>query len=194
MTGKDKEPKKTTSMFGKDEFSAWSKPEVCMAAIGVGPAMKPGSGRNHPADSRAQETAPGEQGTPEYFLAAVRETGLDLRCVPEALRTPEVCLAAVGSDGCALKYVPERLRTLKYVPERLRTSEVCLAAVGNDGWALESVPEALRTPEVCRMAAVNSGGNIGDVLEYVPKEILTPEFCLEVVLDAIKYKFFPSHT
>ena len=25
MTGKDKEPKKTTSMFGKDEFSAWSK-------------------------------------------------------------------------------------------------------------------------------------------------------------------------
>ena len=44
-------------------------------------------------------------------LQIVRQYGLALRYVPEALRTPELCLAAVQQSGNALRWVPELLRT-----------------------------------------------------------------------------------
>src|SRR3990167_11484085 len=72
-------------------------------------------------------------------LAAVRQNGWALQCVPELLCTETVCLEAVRQYG----------RALEYVPEPLRTKAVCLAAVQQDGWALKYIPEPLCTKAMC---------------------------------------------
>ena len=52
-------------------------------------------------------------------LATVRQDGMALHCVPEALRTSTVCLAAVRQDGLALQWVPDGLKL----------PEICVEAV-----------------------------------------------------------------
>jgi uncharacterized protein (TIGR02145 family) len=90
----------------------------------------------------------------EKYLEEVKENGLALENVPEALKTAEMCMAAVENEGLALGDVPEALKT----------AEMCMAAVKNDGLALDFAPEALKTLELC-IAAVKLDC---DAIEYVP--------------------------
>lgn len=117
-----------TSMFGKsfDKFTLSDIPikfrtkEICIAAVKIDPLAI----ASVPADLLSQEIFNlqfATHGTShqlpkeldrEYCLKAVKIKGMNLQCVPYALRDWEMCIAAVNQNPRAASYFPEEL--LKY--------------------------------------------------------------------------------
>jgi len=123
-----------------------------------------------------------DTGVPEEYktarvceaLIAHTETGLDyvFNAVPEALRTKELCLmVAEKANDKGMHWT----RFLEAVPESCMTHELLKIACSKDGEALRFVPESQRTPELCLLAARNSGFSSSDVLESIPKDKRTQE-------------------
>ena len=50
--------------------------------------------------------------TYEEALAAVKEDGWALKCVPDDMKTEEMCLVAVKQFGSTLQYVPDDMKTV----------------------------------------------------------------------------------
>jgi Domain of unknown function (DUF4116) len=138
------------------------------------------------------------------IVHALRQNGLVLGYIPEALLTEEMCRIAVAQDGLALRTVPQYLRTkelyeiaaaqhggaLYDVPEKLRTEELCRIAVTQNGRALEYIPRVLRTAEICRLALAQNGA----ALEFVPQNIRTEDICKNAVAqNGAALEYVPEH-
>ena len=130
---------------------------VCLAAL---------------AHGRVADYAPAAAYVPRRLLedsgavreAAVRQCGMMLKLVPEALRTPAICAAAVRQNGLALRWVPEDMKT----------PEICADAVCSSGWAVKHVPADLLTEDLCLVAARDAGA---EALELMPHEMVTRRIC-----------------
>ncbi len=130
---------------------------VCLAAL---------------AHGRVADYAPAAAYVPVRLLAesatvceaAVRQYGLLLKRVPEALRTTAICAAAVRQNGLALRWVPEDMKT----------PEICADAVCSSGWAVKHVPADLLTEDLCLVAARDAGA---EALELMPHEMVTRRIC-----------------
>ncbi len=121
--------------------------------------------------------------TPEAYTDAVKQNGLELRFVPEALKTPELCLAACRQNGLALFFVPQQMKT----------PELCMSAVMRNAWALEHVPEPLKSDAAFCLTAIRTNAEVMNVL---PGAMCTDEFsrrAVEMNVDAFSsYKIRKS--
>lgn len=127
----------------------------------------------------------------DLCLAAVRNNGYVLACLPGHRKTPEICLAAVENNGFALQCVPKNQLTekiclaaiknkplaLKHIPMAGRTSEIYMALVKRQGSLLYRVPLVCRTPDVY-LAAVRQNHN---TLNQVPLDERSSDLYLAAV-------------
>ncbi len=102
--------------------------------------------------------------TENEVIKTVRQDGMMLQHVPEALRTPAICATAVRQNGLALRWVPEDMKT----------PELCADAVCSTGWAVKHVPTNLLTEDLCLVAARDAG--IG-VLELMSRRQAAMAVC-----------------
>lgn len=129
--------------------------------------------------------------TPERCMAAVKQNGNALKCIPQRIHTVELCLEAVKNDGNSLRYVHKKILTyeicleavknngiaLLYVPDNIKNKDLCKKAVKQNGEALKYVPSKYINSDLC-IDAVNSNGM---ALSYIPEKLLTKEHCLNAI-------------
>jgi len=142
-------------------------------------------------DMRILENLSLDEKTEAVCLAAVQQSGFELKYVPNNMKTEAMCLAAVQQLATALLFVPDNMKTeavclaavqgigsvLKYVPNNMKTEAMCLAAVQKNGAALEYFPDNMKTEAMC-LAAVQQNGA---ALKYFPDNMKTEAICLAAV-------------
>ncbi len=106
--------------------------------------------------------------TPEAYMDAIKQNGLELRFVPEALKTPPLCMAAVRQNGLALFFVPQQMKT----------PELCLNAITRNAWALEHVPEPLKSDATFCLTAIRTNA---EVMTVLPHAMCTDDFSRRAV-------------
>lgn len=143
----------------------------------------------------------------EMVDAALMQTALALKFVPNKLKTLKRCLDAISRDEKVELYIPEDLlfdcniklykrkikkgMILKNIKKKYRTKELCQYAIECNWKNLEYCPAEYMTEELVIKSLSQKQGSTG--LKYIPEEALTLEMCLVAVRKApTAFKYVPT--
>lgn len=131
----------------------------------------------------------------EMVDAALIQTALALKFVPDKLKTLKRCLDAISRDEKVELYIPEDLlfdcniklykrkikkgMILKNIKKKYRTKELCQYAIECNWKNLEYCPAEYMTEELVIKSLSQKQGSTG--LRYIQEEVLTLEMCLVAV-------------